>query len=65
MVWFMSRRADHRSGCPVCGKPVVAAHKPFCSTACRDRDLIAWLDGRYALPGPEDESALDKAEEDR
>lgn len=49
----------------MCGKPVVAAHKPFCSTACRDRDLIAWLDGRYALPGPEDESALDKAEEDR
>lgn len=37
--------------CPICRKPVVAAHAPFCSTACRDRDLIAWLDERYIVPG--------------
>lgn len=38
--------------CPICGRAPVAAHAPFCSATCRDRDLIAWLDGRYAIPGP-------------
>ena len=37
--------------CPVCRKPVAEAHAPFCSAACRDRDLIAWLDERYVVPG--------------
>jgi endogenous inhibitor of DNA gyrase (YacG/DUF329 family) len=38
--------------CPICGKPRVEAHAPFCSTRCRDRDLVQWLDDGYALPGP-------------
>lgn len=38
--------------CPVCGKPRKAEHAPFCSTRCRDRDLLRWLDDSYALPGP-------------
>lgn len=38
--------------CPVCGKPRSAEHTPFCSTRCRDRDLLRWLDDSYALPGP-------------
>ncbi len=38
--------------CPICGKPRAAEHAPFCSTRCRDRDLLQWLDGGYALPGP-------------
>lgn len=38
--------------CPICGKPRVADHAPFCSTRCRDRDLVRWLDDGYALPGP-------------
>lgn len=37
--------------CPICRKPEDAAHAPFCSKACRDRDLIAWLDERYVVPG--------------
>lgn len=37
--------------CPVCRKPSAPAHAPFCSATCRDRDLIAWLDERYILPG--------------
>lgn len=37
--------------CPICRKPVVQAHAPFCSATCRDRDLIAWLDERYVVPG--------------
>jgi endogenous inhibitor of DNA gyrase (YacG/DUF329 family) len=24
---------------------------PFCSQGCRDRDLLAWLDERYVVPG--------------
>jgi len=38
--------------CPICGKPRVEARTPFCSTRCRDRDLVKWLDDGYALPGP-------------
>jgi hypothetical protein len=31
-------------------------YKPFCSRGCKDRDLIKWLDGTYAVPGhPNDE----------
>jgi endogenous inhibitor of DNA gyrase (YacG/DUF329 family) len=37
--------------CPLCGKPRSAEHTPFCSTRCRDRDLVRWLDQGYALPG--------------
>jgi endogenous inhibitor of DNA gyrase (YacG/DUF329 family) len=37
--------------CPICGKPRIAEHAPFCSTACRDRDLVRWLDDGYAIPG--------------
>ena len=45
--------------CPICGKPRSEAHTPFCSTRCRDRDLVRWLDDGYALPGP---PALDEEE---
>ena len=46
--------------CPICGKPATAAHKPFCSRGCVDRDLLQWLGEGYRLPaGP----ALDEAAE--
>ncbi len=38
--------------CPICGKARQAEHAPFCSTRCKDRDLVRWLDDGYALPGP-------------
>ena len=41
-----------RRKCPVCGKPRSEPHTPFCSTRCRDRDLVRWLDDGYAIPGP-------------
>ena len=41
-----------RRKCPVCGKPRSEQHTPFCSTRCRDRDLVRWLDDGYAIPGP-------------
>jgi hypothetical protein len=36
----------------VCGKPSVAAARPFCSTRCADVDLGRWLTGQYRIPGP-------------
>ena len=46
-----SRSASTRK-CPICGKPRSEEHAPFCSTRCRDRDLVRWLEDGYALPGP-------------
>jgi hypothetical protein len=37
--------------CPICRKPRVEEHAPFCSPRCKDRDLVNWLDDGYALPG--------------
>jgi hypothetical protein len=45
----MTRRAAR---CPICRKPTVPAHTPFCSQGCRDRDLLNWLGDSYAVPGP-------------
>ena len=44
-----------RKTCPICGKPTVAAFKPFCSKRCADVDLHRWLVGSYAIPVTEDE----------
>ncbi|MGF1562221.1 MAG: DNA gyrase inhibitor YacG [Geminicoccaceae bacterium] len=45
--------------CPACGKPRAQAYRPFCSKACRDGDLLAWLDERYRIP------AVDAEEKDQ
>jgi hypothetical protein len=37
--------------CPICGEPAVTEFRPFCSRGHRDRDLLAWLDESYRLPG--------------
>lgn len=37
--------------CPLCGRPSEPRFRPFCSSGCRDRDLLAWLEGRRAVPG--------------
>jgi endogenous inhibitor of DNA gyrase (YacG/DUF329 family) len=51
--------------CPICGKPVEAAYRPFCSRRCADVDLQRWLTGRYAVPAAEDEEGpADAASED-
>jgi uncharacterized protein len=38
--------------CPLCGKPAVEPHAPFCSRGCKDRDLLKWLGEGYRIPGP-------------
>lgn len=54
-----------KPGCPICGKPVDPAYRPFCSRRCADVDLQRWLAGVYAVPateeegGPEDDSSDD------
>ncbi len=48
--------------CAICGKPVDARFKPFCSKRCADVDLNRWLSGSYVIPGsellPEDDEEL-------
>jgi endogenous inhibitor of DNA gyrase (YacG/DUF329 family) len=52
--------------CPLCGKPPVEEHTPFCSRGCKDRDLLRWLDEGYKIPGPPAEpQGLDSDEGDR
>jgi endogenous inhibitor of DNA gyrase (YacG/DUF329 family) len=47
------------TACPICDRPVTPEHTPFCSQGCRDRDLIQWLDGNRAIPGPAAEDTED------
>jgi endogenous inhibitor of DNA gyrase (YacG/DUF329 family) len=56
----MSQRAAR---CPICRKPTVPAHAPFCSQGCRDRDLLNWLGDAYAVPGPPADPNEQKGEE--
>ena len=39
--------------CPICGKPTVARHQPFCSSRCADIDLGRWLKENYSIPSEE------------
>jgi endogenous inhibitor of DNA gyrase (YacG/DUF329 family) len=50
----MKEQRDVSGRCPICGKPRDHRFRPFCSRACRDRDFLAWADGRYAIPAVED-----------
>jgi uncharacterized protein len=52
--------------CPICRKPSVAAHHPFCSKRCSNLDLGRWLGGHYAIPAeePPDADIAPSADED-
>jgi uncharacterized protein len=39
--------------CPICGKPAVPRHRPFCSHRCALIDLGRWLGGNYRVPTKE------------
>lgn len=43
-------KARKTPACPICGKPVVAEHRPFCSARCRQVDLNRWLGEVYRVP---------------
>jgi len=51
----IDRKTARVASCPICGKPVDAAFKPFCSKRCADIDLNRWLKGVYAVPVKDDE----------
>ena len=60
----MTSSAPTPRPCPICGKPRSTDYAPFCSSRCRDRDLMRWLDDGYAIPGkPADRPDDDDAEE--
>ena len=54
--------------CPICGKPAIAEHTPFCSRGCRDRDLLQWLGEGYRIPAepvdPRTQTGLDSTGDD-
>jgi len=45
------REARKDRKCPICGKPAIEGHLPFCSKRCAQVDLNRWLSGVYAIPG--------------
>jgi uncharacterized protein len=50
--------------CPICGKPVAARYRPFCSRRCADIDLGRWFSEGYAVPGqPPDGEQPEDADE--
>jgi endogenous inhibitor of DNA gyrase (YacG/DUF329 family) len=49
----VAARSNIAKQCPICGKPAVARHQPFCSARCADIDLGRWLKGAYSIPTDE------------
>lgn len=45
--------------CPICRRPSVQQHHPFCSARCRDIDLNRWLSGSYVIPASDDDDEAD------
>ena len=45
--------------CPICTKPAIRPHTPFCSARCAQVDLGKWLNGDYAIPAHEAEQDSD------
>lgn len=44
--------------CPICGKPEVKSHRPFCSARCGNIDMGRWLKGSYVIAGEDGEAML-------
>jgi len=40
--------------CPICGKPEVTRHRPFCSRRCAHLDLGRWLREDYRIATEEE-----------
>lgn len=59
-VVTLVRRPKRR--CPVCGQTAVVAYRPFCSSACADRDLGRWLNESYRVPAVEEDDTTGENE---
>jgi endogenous inhibitor of DNA gyrase (YacG/DUF329 family) len=49
--------------CPICRKPAVPAHRPFCSIRCARIDLARWLNGVYRVETDEPPDRLGEPDE--
>jgi endogenous inhibitor of DNA gyrase (YacG/DUF329 family) len=47
--------------CPICGKPGVEQHRPFCSRRCALIDLGRWIGGNYRVPTTENNEEEEEA----
>ncbi|MBR6412532.1 MAG: DNA gyrase inhibitor YacG [Alphaproteobacteria bacterium] len=45
----ISPKTSQGAKCPVCGAPMNAHYKPFCSKHCADVDLNRWFTGNYVV----------------
>ena len=63
----LASQTSPRPPCPICGKPVDAHYRPFCSKRCADVDLNRWLGGVYAIPtsGADEDEDGDEPEQPR
>lgn len=51
--------------CPICQKPTVEEFAPFCSRACKNTDLLRWINGVYKIPTEEPvEDEIEPKDED-
>ena len=46
--------------CPLCGSKTDVDYKPFCSSLCKDRDLLSWLNEDYKIPAGCEEEIEEK-----
>lgn len=63
---FDKSKRKRKAGCPICGKPIDKAYRPFCSVRCKTIDLGRWLGGDYRLETnevPDEAELLDLARE--
>ncbi|MBM9400493.1 DNA gyrase inhibitor YacG [Gluconacetobacter azotocaptans] len=44
--------------CPTCGRPAVAAFRPFCSKRCADVDLGRWFSEQYRVPVRDEDAQI-------
>lgn len=53
-----------KNKCPICKTPVGQDVKtfPFCSDRCKQIDLGKWLDGKYIISRPVEQSDLEEGE---
>lgn len=58
------KRPMFTNTCPICKQPVGADSPtfPFCCDRCRKIDLGKWLDGKYLISRPVEESDLDEGD---
>jgi endogenous inhibitor of DNA gyrase (YacG/DUF329 family) len=54
-------KASVAPGCAICGAPVVARYRPFCSARCANVDLGRWLNA-YVMPAEGDPDDADRPE---